>query len=160
MLSLVLALAAAQTPPAAAPAAQAPTGHLRFLPNWTEKLEGKGWPFLDIDPTRTVVLFAKTDSSQAAEPGITRVLVRHEFETDQPDKANPTFRSEVIAEDVDCSTSKVRALNDHRYTGENLTGRETIYRFSDTSWQPVSPDTFDDEVVQAACLVPGAQAAR
>ena len=156
MFGLVFVLAAAQAA-AAPPPVDASSDRIRHLPPWTESLEGKGWPFLDIDPTRSVVLFAKPDPNRQADSGLTRVLVRHEFKSDQPDKTNPTFRSEIIAAEIDCSKRGVRYMNDHRYTGRNLTGKDVLYRFSDSAWQTPAEGSFDEEVVQAACLQPDAQ---
>ena len=158
MIGLLFALAAVQAGPVAAtPSPQAsPPPRLRYLPNWAERLEGKGWPFLDIDAANSVVLFAKVDTAHAS-PDHLRVLVRHEFRSDQaePDPAAMHYHSEIISQEVDCSSGRLRLLLDHRYRFQNLEGQQLIYRFTDSDWRQPEPGSFDEEVLQAACMRPG-----
>ena len=144
VLSLVLAAAAGQA---------APAPRLRFLPDWTAKLSGKGWPFLDIDAGNKVVLFAKIDTTEPS-PEHLRVLVRHEFRDEQaePDPKAMRFRSEVISEEVDCAAQSVRTLRDRRYRFSNMEGDQLTYRFVDNDWRRPDPGSFDEEVLQAACM--------
>lgn len=124
------------------------------LPPWSRKIEGIGWPFLGVGEDKTVITFAKTGKTPAGEPW-QRVWVRHEFRLPQSE-AGVTFRSERMAQDVDCRAKAFRSLAVYRYPENNLGGEATAFAFEDRQWTKPEPGAFDETVVEAACMKPNA----
>ena len=85
------------------------------MPPWSRKIEGIGWPFLGVGEDKTVMMFAKTGKTPTGEP-YQRVWVRHEFRLPQSE-AGLTFRSERLAQDVDCKAKAFRSLAVYRGDG-------------------------------------------
>ncbi len=125
------------------------------LPPWSRKIEGIGWPFLGVGADRTVITFAKTGKTPPDDQPYQRVWVRHEFRLPQTE-AGLTYRSERLAQDVDCQAKAFRSLAVYRYPDNNLTGAETAFKFDDTAWTKPDAGAFDESVVEAACMKPEA----
>jgi hypothetical protein len=125
------------------------------LPPWSRKIEGIGWPFLGVGQGKTVLTFAKTGKTPAGEPW-QRVWVRHEFRLPQTE-AGLTFRSERMAQDVDCSVKAFRSVAVYRYPDNNLGGAETAFAFENREWTKPEAGAFDESVVEAACMKPDGQ---
>jgi hypothetical protein len=123
-------------------------------PPWSRKIEGIGWPFLGVGADKMVIAFAKTGKTPAGQP-YQRVWVRHEFRLPKTE-AGLTYRSERMAQDVDCNAHTFRSLAVYRYPDNNLGGAETAFKFDDTAWTRPEPGAFDDSVVEAACMKPEA----
>jgi hypothetical protein len=122
------------------------------LPPWSRKIEGIGWPFLGVGQDKTVIAFAKTGKTPAGEPW-QRVWVRHEFRLPQTE-AGLTFRSERMAQDVDCVAKTFRSVAVYRYPDNNLGGAETAFAFENREWTRPEAGAFDESVVEAACMKP------
>jgi len=122
------------------------------MPPWSRKIEGIGWPFLGVGEDKTVMMFAKTGKTPVGEP-YQRVWVRHEFRLPQSE-AGLTFRSERLAQDIDCKAKAFRSLAVYRYPDNNLTGEATAFKFDDSGWVKPEAGAFDETVVEAACMRP------
>lgn len=126
------------------------------MPPWSRKIEGIGWPFLGVGEDKTVMMFAKTGKTPAGE-AYQRVWVRHEFRLPQ-NEAGLTFRSERLAQDVDCKAKTFRSLAVYRYPENNLGGEAVAFKFDENGWTKPEPGAFDETVVEAACMKPDIQA--
>lgn len=124
------------------------------LPKWSTRIEGIGWPYLGVGQDKTVITFAKTGKTPAGQAW-QRVWVRHEFRSPQTE-AGLTFRSERMAQDIDCQARAFRSLAVYRYPENNLKGAETAYAFEERQWTKPEPGAFDESVVEAACMKPDA----
>ena len=124
----------------------------RLTPLWATRIEGIGWPFLGVGEDRGVIAFAKTSKTPPGQAW-QRVWVRHEFRAPQTE-AGLTFRSERMAQDVDCQAGTFRSLAVYRYPENNLKGAETAYAFEERGWTRPEPGAFDESVVDAACMKP------
>lgn len=124
----------------------------KLTPLWATRIEGIGWPFLGVGEDKGVITFAKTGKTPFGQSW-QRVWVRHEFRTPQSE-AGLSFRSERMAQDVDCQARTFRSLAVYRYPENNLKGVETAYAFEDRAWTKPEPGAFDDSVVEAACMKP------
>ena len=122
------------------------------MPPWSRRIEGVGWPFLGVGEDKTVMMFAKTGKTPAGAP-YQRVWVRHEFRLPQTE-AGLTFRSERLAQDVDCQARTFRSLAVYRYPENNLGGEATAFKFEQSGWTKPEAGAFDDTVVEAACMKP------
>jgi hypothetical protein len=122
------------------------------LPPWSRKIEGIGWPFLGVGEDKTVMMFAKTGKTPSGEP-YQRVWVRHEFRLPQSE-AGLTFRSERLAQDVDCKAKTFRSLAVYRYPDNNLAGEAVAFKFDESGWTKPEAGAFDETVVEAACMRP------
>ena len=125
------------------------------LPPWSRKIEGIGWPFLGVGQDKTVITFAKAGKTPAGEPW-QRVWVRHEFRLPQTE-AGLTFRSERMAQDVDCQARAFRSVAVYRYPDNNLGGEATAFAFENRAWTKPDAGAFDESVVEAACMKPDGQ---
>jgi hypothetical protein len=125
------------------------------LPPWSRKIEGIGWPFLGVGQDKTVITFAKTGKTPSGEPW-QRVWVRHEFRLPQTE-AGLTFRSERMAQDVDCQARAFRSVAVYRYPDNNLGGEATAFAFENRAWTKPDAGAFDESVVEAACMKPDGQ---
>jgi hypothetical protein len=126
------------------------------LPPWSRQVRAIGWPFLGLGQDKTVLMFAKTGKSPPGAP-YQRVWVRHEFRLEQVETlaAPPlTYRSERRAQDVDCEARTFRSLAVYRYPENNLGGEAVPFAFEDKTWVKPEPGTFDETVVDAACMKP------
>lgn len=126
------------------------------LPPWSRQVRAIGWPFLGLGQDKTVLMFAKTGKSPAGAP-YQRVWVRHEFRLEQVEaQAAPplTYRSERLAQDVDCEARTFRSLAVYRYPENNLGGEAVPFAFESKDWVKPEPGTFDETVVDAACMRP------
>ncbi|RAK51997.1 surface-adhesin E family protein [Phenylobacterium deserti] len=155
MIGLVVLLFGAQTA-AAPPAMPAPDPRGIALPVWTDRLQAKDWPFLSMDASRTVVLFAKAAPGRAGEPE--EVWMRQEYKEAQTDPAVPAgvvaqpYKSERIVAHVDCARRVARRFRVYRYPENNLEGRPEVYGYEGVEWAAPDPESFDAAVLQAACL--------
>lgn len=132
----------------------APDQKTKAAPKWSERIEGIGWPFLGVGEDKGIITFAKTGKTPAGQSW-QRVWVRHEFRAPQSE-AGLTFRSERLAQDVDCQARTFRSLAVYRYPENNLKGAETAYAFEERGWTRPEPGAFDESVVEAACMKPQA----
>ena len=131
-------------------------GKAAILPPWSREVRGIGWPFLGLGEDKTVMMFAKTGRTPTGSP-YQRVWVRHEYRLPQTEaEAAPplTYRSERLAQDIDCTARTFRSLAVYRYPENNLGGEETAFAFENRVWTKPEAGTFDDTVVEAACLTP------
>lgn len=124
----------------------------KATPRWSERIEGIGWPFLGVGEDKGIITFAKTGKTPAGQQW-QRVWVRHEFRAPQTE-AGLSFRSERMAQDVDCQARTFRSLAVYRYPENNLKGAETAYAFEERGWTRPEPGAFDESVVDAACMQP------
>jgi len=123
-------------------------------PKWSARIEGIGWPFLGVGQDKGVITFAKTGKTPGGQAW-QRVWVRHEFRVPQSE-AGLTYRSERMAQDVDCQARTFRSLAVYRYPENNLKGAETAYAIEERQWTKPDPGAFDESVVEAACMKPEA----
>lgn len=130
----------------------APGQKAKLTPLWATRIEGIGWPFLGVGDDKGVITFAKTGKTPDGQTW-QRVWVRHEFRAPQSE-AGLTFRSERMAQDVDCQARTFRSLAVYRYPENNLKGAETAYAFEERGWTKPEPGAFDESVVEAACMKP------
>lgn len=126
------------------------------LPPWSREVRSIGWPFLGVGEDRMVLMFAKTGKTP---PGATyqRVWVRHEFRLPQTEsEVTPpfTYRSERLAQDIDCAARAYRSLTSYRYPDNNLTGEPAAFDFEARDWIKPEAGTFDETVVEATCMKP------
>lgn len=121
-------------------------------PKWSTRIEGIGWPYLGVGQDKGVITFAKTGKTPAGQSW-RRVWVRHEFRVPQTE-AGLTYRSERMAQDVDCQARTFRSLAVYRYPENNLKGAETAYAFEQRDWMKPEPGAFDEGVVESACMKP------
>lgn len=158
MLTAFLLLSGQATTPAQDPSKvdsvtiTAPGQKAKLTPLWATRIEGIGWPFLGVGDDKGVITFAKTGKTPDGQTW-QRVWVRHEFRAPQSE-AGLTFRSERMAQDVDCQARTFRSLAVYRYPENNLKGAETAYAFEERSWTKPEPGAFDESVVEAACMKP------
>lgn len=162
-LALILVLvsgqaAASQTPPDAAADVDSVTitasGKKVALPPWSRQVKAIGWPFLALGDDKTVLMFAKTGKTPAGSP-YQRVWVRHEFRIEQTEtQAEPpvAYRSERLAQDVDCTARAFRSLAVFRYPENNLGGEAVSFAFESRDWIKPETGTFDETVVEATCM--------
>jgi hypothetical protein len=122
------------------------------LPKWSTRIEGIGWPYLGVGQDRGIITFAKTGKTPDGQAW-QRVWVRHEFRIPQTE-AGLTYRSERMAQDVDCKARTFRSLAVYRYPENNLQGAETAYAFEQRDWTKPEPGAFDESVIEAACMKP------
>jgi len=126
------------------------------LPPWSREVRAIGWPFLGLGADKTVLMFAKTGKAPEGS-SFQRVWVRHEFRIQQVEgAATPPvpYRSERLAQDVDCAARAYRSLAVFRYPENNLAGEAVAFSFEDRNWIKPEPGTFDETVVEAACMKP------
>ncbi|MET3664611.1 surface-adhesin E family protein [Caulobacter sp. 1776] len=121
-------------------------------PKWSTRIEGIGWPYLGVGQDKSIITFAKTGKTPVGQPW-QRVWVRHEFRAPRSE-AGLTYRSERMAQDVDCTARAFRSLAVYRYPENNLKGAETAYAFEDRQWTQPEPGAFEESVVEAACMKP------
>jgi hypothetical protein len=159
MLALLIALMAAA--PGAAPAPQGTTvspaivearPKAKVLPIWADRIEPEGWPFAGAGDGGAVLMFAKS-SKDDVHARYQRVAVRHEYAREQADVAG-AYRSETIAQEVDCQTGAFRNLTLVRYPKNNLSGPAKSFPINETVWTTPEPGSFAQTVVQDACTVP------
>jgi hypothetical protein len=137
------------------------TGKKAVLPRWSAQVHAIGWPFLGLGQDRGVMMFAKTDGRPPSP--YQRVFVRHEFREQQTETgaAVPvTYFSERLEQEVDCATGTFRSLTVYRYPKNDLTGVPAAFDFEERAWTRPEPGTFDETVVEAACLTPAQFAVR
>lgn len=133
-------------------------GKTAALPPWSREVRGIGWPFLGLGEDKTVMMFAKTGKAPGSSP-YQRVWVRHEFRLPQTEaQASPplTYRSERLAQDIDCQARAFRSLAVYRYPENNLGGEPTAFAFEERGWKRPEAGAFDETVVDAACMTPEA----
>jgi len=126
------------------------------LPPWSREIRAIGWPFLGLGGDRTVLMFAKTGKAPEGSR-FQRVWVRHEFRLQQVEtEASPPvpYRSERLAQDIDCEARAYRSLAVVRYPENNLTGEAVAFDFADRTWVKAGPGTLDETVIEAACMKP------
>ena len=166
MLTALMLLAGQAAPQGAAPAPTEPSASSKVdsvtitapgqkaapLPKWSTRIEGIGWPYLGVGEDKGIITFAKTGKTPAGQAW-QRVWVRHEFRAPRTE-AGLTFRSERMAQDVDCQARAFRSLAVYRYPENNLKGAETAYAFEERGWTKPEPGAFDESVIEAACMKP------
>lgn len=168
MATILMLLAGQVATPAPDPAKEGPSkldsvtvtaaGKTVAMPPWSREIRGIGWPFLGLGEDKAVMMFAKTGRTPTGSP-YQRVWVRHEFRLQQTEReaAPPlTYRSERLAQDIDCEARAFRSLAVYRYPENNLGGAETAFAFENRDWTKPEAGTFDDTVVDAACMKPDA----
>ncbi|MCY1648045.1 hypothetical protein OVA11_13530 [Caulobacter sp. SL161] len=126
------------------------------MPPWSRRIEGIGWPFMGVGEDKSVMMFAKTGKTPSGAD-YQRVWVRHEFRLPQTE-AGLTFRSERLAQDVDCKTRAFRSLAVYRYPENNLGGEPVAFKFDENDWTRPDAGAFAETVVDAACMRPDAAA--
>jgi hypothetical protein len=137
------------------------TGKKAVLPRWSAQVHAIGWPFLGLGADKGVMMFAKTDGRPPSP--YQRVLVRHEFREQQTETGAATpvaYFSERLEQEVDCVAGTYRSLVVYRYPKNDLTGVPAAFDFEDRAWVRPEPGTFDETVVEAACLTPAQFAVR
>lgn len=161
MLTALLVIGQVATPGSAEPSASSKVDSVTITapdkkpappPKWSSRIEGIGWPYLGVGQDKDVITFAKTGKTPAGQAW-QRVWVRHEFRAPR-NEAGLTYRSERLAQDVDCAARTFRSLAVYRYPENNLKGAETAYAFEDRLWTKPEPGAFDESVVEAACMKP------
>jgi hypothetical protein len=126
------------------------------LPPWSREVRAIGWPFLGLGGDKTVLMFAKTGKAPEGSR-YQRVWVRHEFRLQQVEtEASPPvpYRSERLAQDIDCEAGAYRSLAVVRYPENNLGGEAVAFDFAERKWVKPQPGTLDESVVEAACMKP------
>jgi hypothetical protein len=137
------------------------TGKKAVLPRWSAQVHAIDWPFLGLGQDKGVMMFAKTDGRPPSP--YQRVWVRHEFREQQTERgaAVPVvYFSERLEQEVDCAAGAYRSLVVYRYPKNDLTGVPAAFDFEDRAWVRPEPGTFDETVVEAACLTPAQFAVR
>ncbi|USQ97694.1 surface-adhesin E family protein [Caulobacter sp. RL271] len=161
LMTAMLLAGQAATPPPAEPGAASKVDSVTITapgqssappPKWSPRIEGIGWPYLGVGQDKDVITFAKTGKTPAGQAW-QRVWVRHEFRAPRTE-AGLTYRSERMAQDVDCQARTFRSLAVYRYPENNLQGAETAYAFEQRDWTKPEPGAFDESVVEAACMKP------
>jgi hypothetical protein len=136
-------------------------GKKAVLPRWSAQVHAIGWPFLGLGADKGVMMFAKTDGRPPSP--YQRVFVRHEFREQQTETgaAVPVaYFSERLEQEVDCAMGAFRSLAAYRYPKNDLAGVPAAFDFEERAWVRPEPGTFDETVVEAACLTPAQFAVR